>query len=45
MKLIQASLILLSGFPVLSTLLLGYQLLRNGQGALESQPLSPGCSF
>jgi protein-S-isoprenylcysteine O-methyltransferase Ste14 len=45
MKLIQASLILLSGFPVLSTLLLGYQLLRNGQGALGKPTIVPWLFF
>ena len=33
MQLLQAGLILLSFLPLISTLLLGYQLLRNGQGA------------
>ena len=40
MPLIQPGLIFLSGLPVLATLLLGYQLLRNGQGALGKPSIS-----
>ena len=45
MKLIQALLIVLSGFPVSSTLLLGYQLFRNGQGALGKPTIVPWLFF
>ena len=34
MNLIQVGLSILSGLPLVATLLLGYQLMRNGQGAL-----------
>jgi len=45
MKLMQALLIILSGFPVLSTSLLGYQLLRNGQGAMGTPTIVPWLFF
>jgi len=41
MTLLQIGLILLSGFPILSTALLAYQLLRNGQGAFGKPTISP----
>lgn len=41
MKLIQVLLIVFSAFPLLSTLLLGYQLFRNGQGALGKPTITP----
>ncbi len=41
MKLIQFLVVMLSGLPLLSTLLLGYQLLRNGQGALGKPTIIP----
>jgi len=45
MKLIQASLAVLSSLPVLATLLLGYQLIRNGQGVLGKPTLAPWLFF
>lgn len=45
MKLIQTSLVLLSSFPVLSTLLLGYQLFRNAQGTLGKPTIVPWLFF
>lgn len=45
MKLIQALLIVLSGFPVLSTLFLAYQLFRNGQGTLGKPTIVPWLFF
>jgi len=41
MNLLQIGLITLTGTPVLFTLLLGYQLLRNGQGAIGKPTLAP----
>lgn len=41
MNLIQVSLIVLSGLPILSTMLLGYQLLRNGQGTIGRPTIIP----
>ena len=41
MTLLQVGLIFLSGFPILSTALLAYQLLRNGQGALGKPSITP----
>jgi protein-S-isoprenylcysteine O-methyltransferase Ste14 len=41
MSLVQIGLIILSGFPMLATLLLGYQLLRNGQGTIGKPSISP----
>lgn len=41
MGLLQLGLIIFGGLPVLSTALLGYQLLRNGQGILGKPTISP----
>ena len=41
MNLIQTGLITLSGLPLVATLLLGYQLMRNGQGALGKPTIQP----
>ncbi|MGD9931344.1 MAG: isoprenylcysteine carboxylmethyltransferase family protein [Mangrovibacterium sp.] len=41
MGLLQLGLIIFGGLPVLSTALLGYQLLRNGQGILGKPSISP----
>ncbi len=45
MNLIHFLLILLSAFPLLATLLLGYQLFRNGQGALGKPTITPWLFF
>ncbi|KOH44221.1 methyltransferase family protein [Sunxiuqinia dokdonensis] len=41
MTLLQIGLIILSGLPILSTALLAYQLLRNGQGAFGTPTILP----
>jgi protein-S-isoprenylcysteine O-methyltransferase Ste14 len=41
MSLVQIGLIILSGLPLVATLLLAYQLLRNGQGAIGKPSISP----
>lgn len=41
MTLLQVGLMFLSGLPILSTALLAYQLLRNGQGAFGTPTISP----
>ncbi len=41
MKLLQIGLAILSGFPIVATAALGYQLLRNGQGAFGKPTVSP----
>ncbi|MGV8093411.1 MAG: methyltransferase family protein [Mangrovibacterium sp.] len=45
MDLIRILLIMLSSFPILATLLLGYQLFRNGQGVMGRAPIVPGLFF
>lgn len=45
MNLIRFALVLLSAFPLFSTLLLGYQLFRNGQGAMGKPAIVPWLFF
>lgn len=45
MDLLQTGLIILSGVPILATLALGYQLLRNGQGALGKPTVTPALFY
>ncbi len=45
MNLIQTGLIVLSGFPILATAALAYQLLRNGQGAFGKPTITPALFY
>ena len=45
MDVIQILLVALTVLPILATILLGYQLLRNGQGALGKPTISPGLFY
>ena len=41
MMLIQSGLVILSGFPILATAALAYQIMRNGQGAFGNPTINP----